>query len=247
MYNKPMISLEQAQNAITAMIADYNRDTDRRKVDMAVVDDAGNLLAYARMDRCLRPTLAIRKAYTSAVRSMDTAAFAEQLSSTGRSLESFGDPQLVAIPGGVAVFHDGAVVGAIGGAACPAGSTTRPSPRQELQRWASSGGGVHDSTLPSQGRRSTGGSASGASQRTLLAFIAATIRPSDCCTAPAVGFSGGGLCRSARDIATVIVVLLGDSVLGVRVKLGRRVYGYHGYRDAKGAVVAFVEARAVSS
>ena len=92
MYNKPMISLEQAQNAIAAMIADYNRDTNRRKVDMAVVDDAGNLLAYARMDRCLRPTFAIRKAYTSAVRSMDTVAFAEQLSSSGRSLESFGDP-----------------------------------------------------------------------------------------------------------------------------------------------------------
>ena len=55
MYNKSMISLEQAQNAIAAMIADFNRDPDRRKVDMAVVDDAGNLLAYARMDRCLSP------------------------------------------------------------------------------------------------------------------------------------------------------------------------------------------------
>ena len=93
MYDKPMISLEQAQNAITAMIADFNRDPDRRKVDMAVVDDAGNLLAYARMDRCLRPTYAIRKAYTAATRSMDTLAFAEQLSSSGRTIESFGDPQ----------------------------------------------------------------------------------------------------------------------------------------------------------
>ena len=69
----------------------------------------------------LRPTFAIRKAYTSAVRSMDTAAFAEQLSSSGRSLESFGDPQLIAIPGGVAVFHDGLVVGAIGVGGLPSG------------------------------------------------------------------------------------------------------------------------------
>ena len=121
MWNKPMISLEQAQAAIDAMIADYNRDTNRRKVDMAVVDDAGNLLAYARMDGCLRPTFAIRKAYTSAIRSMDTAAFAEQLASTGRSLESFGDPQLIAIPGGVTVFHEGAVVGAIGVGGLPSG------------------------------------------------------------------------------------------------------------------------------
>ena len=121
MWNKPMISLEQAQNAITAMVADYNRDTNRRKVDMAVVDDASNLLAYARMDGCLRPTFAIRKAYTSALRGIDTVAFAEQISSTGRTLESFGDPQLIAIPGGVTVIHEGAVVGAIGVGGLPSG------------------------------------------------------------------------------------------------------------------------------
>ena len=121
MYTKNMLSLEQAQAAITAMIADYNRDPNRRKVDMAVVDDAGNLLAYARMDRCLRPTFAIRKAYTSAVRGMDTQAFAEQLSSSGRSIDSFGDPQLIALAGGVVVMHDGAVIGAIGVGGLPSG------------------------------------------------------------------------------------------------------------------------------
>ena len=121
MYNKPMLSLEQAQSAIAAMIVDYNRDPERRKVDMAVVDDAGNLLAYARMDRCLRPTFAIRKAYTSAVRGVDTLAFSEQLASQNRSIESFGDPQLIAIPGGVAVLQSGSVVGAIGVGGLPSG------------------------------------------------------------------------------------------------------------------------------
>ena len=121
MYEKSMISLEQAQAAISAMIADYNKDTGRRKVDMAVVDDAGNLLAYARMDRCLRPTFAIRKAYTSAVRGVDTLAFSEQLSSQNRSIESFGDPQLIAIPGGVVALKSGAVVGAIGVGGLPSG------------------------------------------------------------------------------------------------------------------------------
>jgi len=29
MYDKPMLSLEQAQSAIAAMIADYNRNPDR--------------------------------------------------------------------------------------------------------------------------------------------------------------------------------------------------------------------------
>ena len=121
MYDKSMLSLDQAQAAIAAMIEDYNRDPNRRKVDMAVVDDAGNLLAYARMDRCLRPTFAIRKAYTSALRGLDTVAFAEQLSTQNRSLESFGDPQLIALAGGVAVFKDGAVVGAIGVGGLPSG------------------------------------------------------------------------------------------------------------------------------
>jgi len=121
MYEKPMLSLDQAQAAIAAMIADYNKDTNRRKVDMAVVDDAGNLLAYARMDRCLRPTFALRKAYTAAVRGMDTLAFSEQLSSQNRSIESFGDSQLIAIPGGVAALKDGAVVGAIGVGGLPSG------------------------------------------------------------------------------------------------------------------------------
>ena len=121
MYEKSMISLEQAQAAIAAMIADYNKDTGRRKVDMAVVDDAGNLLAYARMDRCLRPTFAIRKAYTSAVRGVDTLAFSEQLASQNRSIESFGDHQLIAIPGGVVALKSGAVVGAIGVGGLPSG------------------------------------------------------------------------------------------------------------------------------
>ena len=133
MYNKPMISLEQAQAAITAMIADYSRDTNRRKVDMAVVDDAGNLLAYARMDQCLRPTYAIRKAYTAATRSMSTAEFAEQLSSTGRTIESYADPQLIAIPGGVTVFHQGMVVGAIGVGGLPSGADDESIAKAGLQ------------------------------------------------------------------------------------------------------------------
>ena len=121
MYNKAMLSLDQAQAAIAAMIDDFNKEPDRSKVDMAVVDDAGNLLAYARMDRCLRPTFALRKAYTSAMRRMNTADFAEQLRSQGRSLESFGDPQLIALAGGVVVMHDGAMVGAIGVGGLPSG------------------------------------------------------------------------------------------------------------------------------
>ena len=111
MCDKLMLSLEQAQSAIAAMISDYNRIPDRRKVDKAVVDDAGNLSG---MDRCLRPTSAMRNADTFAVREVDTLAFTQQLASWPRSIESFGVPQLIAIPGSVVALKSGAVVGVIG-------------------------------------------------------------------------------------------------------------------------------------
>ena len=123
MYSKPMLSLDQCQTAIQAMIADFNKDPNRRPVDMAIVDDVGNLLAYARMDRCQRPTFARRKAYTAAMRRMDTIDFAEQLSSRGRSLAELGDDQLITIQGGVVVTNpgDGIILGGIGVGGLPSG------------------------------------------------------------------------------------------------------------------------------
>ena len=127
MCDKLMLSLEQAQSAIAAMISDYNRIPDRRKLDKAVVDDAGNLSDYTRMDRCLRPTFAIRNADTSAVRGVDTLAFTQQLASQTRSIEPFGGPQLIAIPGGVVALKLGAVVGVIGVGAPQSGLETNLS------------------------------------------------------------------------------------------------------------------------
>ena len=119
MYNKSMLTMDQAQAAIKAMVDDFNKDPNRRKVDMAVVDDAGNLLAYARMDGCLRPTYAIRKAYSVVMRGTNTTALASQLQ--GRPLQTFGDSQRIAIGGGVVVMKDGAVVGGIGVGGLPTG------------------------------------------------------------------------------------------------------------------------------
>ena len=45
----------------------------------------------------------------------------EQLKAQGRTIESFGDPQLIAIPGGVTVLKDGAVVGAMAVGGLPSG------------------------------------------------------------------------------------------------------------------------------
>ena len=121
MYTKTMINLSEAQAAITAMTAEFNKDPSRAKIDMAVVDDAGNLLAYGRLDGCLVPTYAERKAYTCVIRGMDSGALGTMLNSAGISLDVFGDPKLIAFGGGVVVKKDGIVVGAIGVGGLPSG------------------------------------------------------------------------------------------------------------------------------
>ena len=122
MYNKPMLELSQCQNAINAMIDEFNKAPDRRPVDMAIVDDIGNLLAYARLDGCNTPTRAIRKAYTSAIRRMDSVTFADQLKTQGRSLSEFGDPQLINLQGGLVIeTTDGKPLGGIGVGGLPSG------------------------------------------------------------------------------------------------------------------------------
>ncbi len=117
MYNKPQLSLAQTQAAINAMIAKATQEPDR-PVAMAIVDDAGNLLTYARMDNC-RPnpqTFAIRKAYTSALSGVDSAVYADRLKSQGRSVSDMGNPNLVSAQGAVVITDPAgnAVLGAIG-------------------------------------------------------------------------------------------------------------------------------------
>ena len=117
MYNKPQLSLAQTQAAINAMIAKATQEPDR-PVAMAIVDDAGNLLSYARMDNC-RPnpqTFATRKAYTAALSGVDSAVYADRLKSQGRSVSDMGNPNLVSAQGAVVITDpgSGAVLGAIG-------------------------------------------------------------------------------------------------------------------------------------
>ena len=117
MYQKYALSLEQTQQAMKAMLDKATREPDR-PVAIAIVDDTGSLLSYARMDNCRTnpQTFAIRKAYTSAMSGQDSGAYAQRLKSDGRSVADFGNPNLVSAQGAVVVKHPetGAVLGAIG-------------------------------------------------------------------------------------------------------------------------------------
>jgi glc operon protein GlcG len=117
MYNKPMLSLDQVQRAMVAMLEKATQRPNQ-PVAIAIVDDGGNLMSYARMDWCraIPQRIAIRKAYTAALSGQDTLAYAERLKSQGRTVAEMGDPNLAAVQGGLVILHPetGAIMGGIG-------------------------------------------------------------------------------------------------------------------------------------
>ena len=116
-YQKAALSLEEARRAMDRMLQEANKQPNR-PVAIAIVDDQGELIAYARMDRTAPqpPIIARKKAYTAARTRSDTLAYAERLKGQGRSVTEFGDPNLIALQGGVVITNssDGSVLGGIG-------------------------------------------------------------------------------------------------------------------------------------
>ncbi len=116
MSEKPFIDFEQAQAAMQAIIAEATSPVVM-PVAIAIVDDAGNMVAYAQMDnvRLYARRHAFRKAYTAAVMGMDTGPHGEQLKERGRTVSDYGDPNLTPGIGGVVVkSKDGVIMGGIG-------------------------------------------------------------------------------------------------------------------------------------
>lgn len=117
LYQKPALSLAQTRRAMDAML-DQAIQEPGRPLAIAIVDDAGRLLNYARMDNCraLPQRMAVSKAYTSAMSGQDSDAYARRLKGEGRNIADFGDPQLVAVQGAVVVRDPATdlVLGAIG-------------------------------------------------------------------------------------------------------------------------------------
>ena len=105
MVDRPTISFAQAQAAMAAMIEKATR-TPELPVSMAIVDAAGNLLAFATMDnlRLFTPRHAIRKAYTAAITGLNSTVHAEWLKTRGLTVGDFGgDPMLTPSGGGIVV------------------------------------------------------------------------------------------------------------------------------------------------
>ncbi len=124
MAESPVLSFEQTQAAMKAMI-DKAMQTPAEPVAMAIADDAGNLVAYAKMDnlRIFSRRHALRKAYTAAIMGIDTGAHAQRLHSQGRSTSELGDPNLTHGQGGLVIMKDGVILGGVGVGGYPSGQS----------------------------------------------------------------------------------------------------------------------------
>ncbi len=122
MTDKSPLPFVRVRAAMDAMI-DTALQNPGEHVAIAIVDEAGNLLAFARTGhmRLFGRRHAQRKAYTAAVLGMDTGAHAEKLHANGRSVSEMGDPQLTFGQGGVVILRDGVILGGVGVGGYPSG------------------------------------------------------------------------------------------------------------------------------
>lgn len=114
MFQKQCLGLEDAQRAIATVLS--AAAAEGHPIAVAVVDDQGRLIGFARMDgtplRAQR--YARRKAYTAAVLGRDTLVLRDLLRKRERGLADYGDRRLTTLPGGLVVKLGEQVVGGIG-------------------------------------------------------------------------------------------------------------------------------------
>lgn len=115
--NNPKLTLEGAQLVLAA--AQARAAEMKVPMDIAVVDDGGHLLAFARMDgaKLSSVEIAIRKAHCAAIRRLPSAPArtgdeVNVLLSLGLSVASQG--RQIPLRGGIPLHVEGICVGAIG-------------------------------------------------------------------------------------------------------------------------------------
>lgn len=112
------LSLAEARRVLDAGLAEATRIGV--PITVAVVDDGGHLVAFARQDGAIRVSVPIaeRKARTAVLVETPTAALTEAVQPGGPlyGLESAADG-LVVLGGGVPLVRDGVLVGGVGASA----------------------------------------------------------------------------------------------------------------------------------
>ena len=116
------LTMERVQAAMKAMMDEAIKKPNE-PIAMCIVDAAGNLEAYAKMDnlRMFSRRHAQRKAYTSAMMGMYSVTHAERLHGGGRNIADLGDPMMTFGQGGLVIMEDGVILGGIGVGGYPSG------------------------------------------------------------------------------------------------------------------------------
>ena len=111
-----MIQLADARRIIAA--AEKKAEAIGQPMNVAVVDEGGNLLAFERMENAWRGSIdiAIKKAWTSRAFDIETKALGENSQSGDQffGIHASNNGKVMIFAGGVPLKKDGKVVGAFG-------------------------------------------------------------------------------------------------------------------------------------
>lgn len=112
-----VLSLAQAQSIVAQALAKAAQEHAGRPICVAVCDERGLLLAFARMDGA--PARSVRisqgKAYSAARMGVTTQAVLERLHREKIEIGYFCDPDITALPGGSPLKNgNGRLVGSVG-------------------------------------------------------------------------------------------------------------------------------------
>jgi glc operon protein GlcG len=114
-----VLTLADAQKVLNVIQSELERSQEGAAI--AVVDEHGELLAFARTDGCPLPSIyiAINKAYTAARERKPSKQVGEASRQQGFPMTNFGELRYVTWGGGVPITHEGVVIGAVGVSGVP--------------------------------------------------------------------------------------------------------------------------------
>jgi len=113
MFQRESLGIEEAERARDAILAALSNDNPGA---LAIADDRGVPILLMRQDGAPARMLsrARAKAYTAANVGLDTVDFRDNvIRGKNRTLNDWGDPMVTSLQGGIAIKHNGKVIGAI--------------------------------------------------------------------------------------------------------------------------------------
>jgi uncharacterized protein GlcG (DUF336 family) len=122
MYKREVLGLDEARTAVDAILAEASKEPDQ-PIAVAVVDDHGDVICSARMDKGLSlfSHMAMNKAYSAARMARDTLATDNLLRKDDTEIAVWGDNRITTLQGGVCIvkpygqqWPTGTLLGGIG-------------------------------------------------------------------------------------------------------------------------------------